>query len=111
MTQASPDSSVQVAIQYQQAQTIFGSQFVVNAAEDEVLVDVSAGVVLTPAGQPELPIHTRLAMTWSGARRLSQLLQQALKGHDTPRQNVPKPKFLAAEARLPEIEVANVDAT
>lgn len=113
MTTPSSDrpSNVQVTVRYQGAESRFGSQFIVNAGDEELLVDVSDGLVLDSQGRPELPVHTRLALSWAGARRLTQLLQQALRAHENGRASAapPKPKFLSTEARLPSFEVTDAE--
>jgi hypothetical protein len=72
----------QVQVQYEQRTAVYASQFVINAGEDELVLDCSSGVVLEAAdATPQLPIHTRLAMSWGAARKLSKLLEQALRQH------------------------------
>lgn len=82
-----PESNKYV-VKYDNTSALFASQTIVNAGSEEVIVDFSSGPV---PGQDHavLPIHTRVAMTKEGAKRLARLLDQATKASN------------ANEARLP----------
>ncbi|MCA9154087.1 MAG: hypothetical protein KDA55_19255 [Planctomycetales bacterium] len=72
-----------IKIQYSNPTGLHASQFVVSGTEDDVFVDVSAGVVMDEvSGEQRLPIHSRIGMSYSAARRLIDLLQQVVRQHD-----------------------------
>jgi hypothetical protein len=61
----------------------YASQFLVTVTEDEMLVDCAPGLVGDPVqGDLVLPVHTRLALSRQGARRLIGVLTQALEQYD-----------------------------
>ena len=72
-------------IEYDTRTAQYASQVILNAHRDEILVDFSSGVIPDPdsdTGERILPIHTRIALTKSGAERLHSLLGRALEGDD-----------------------------
>ncbi len=74
--------SSRIEIQYDQRTALYASQFIINGADDELVLDCSSGVVLDGAnGSAAMPIHTRLAMSWGAAQRLLTLLNQAIGSH------------------------------
>jgi hypothetical protein len=98
-----------VEIQYDQRTALYASQFVVNGADDELLMDCSSGVVVDSQNSKALmPIHTRLAMSWGAARRLLTLLHQAINHHEeraTERPQAILGNSAATKfAKLPKIE-------
>ncbi len=96
----------QVRIRYAETSALYASQFLVNATGEDVVLSFSSGYLSDPAsGETLLPVHTRIAMSVAGARRLHALLDQILKGpSDAPagdgRGNIPEP----ARAHLPKAE-------
>ena len=94
-------------IQYDQRTALYASQFIINGADDELVLDCSSGVLLdAPNGKVLMPVHTRLAMSWGAARRLVTLLHQAIDNHDaTQNDNASAPTAGAVKlAKLPKIE-------
>lgn len=56
-----------VQVRYEQTDTKYASQFVVNATNEEVIVNFSAGYISDPNSQQVmLPIHGRIAMSFGG---------------------------------------------
>ena len=75
-------ASPRIEVQYEQRSALYASQFVLNGAEEELVLDCSPGVVIeSPEARPVMPIHTRLAMSWGAAKKLAVLLQKALAQH------------------------------
>ncbi|MEN9848238.1 MAG: hypothetical protein RL368_978 [Pseudomonadota bacterium] len=69
----------QVRVRYEQTQALYASQFVLNASEEEIIINFSSGSLPDPqTGETHLPIHSRVALSTDGARRLLNLLNQAL---------------------------------
>jgi len=93
------DTQQKIKISYKETSALFASQFIVNTSGEELIVGFSSGPLTDPSGEGTLlPIHTRLAMTREGARRLHALLARALSQGDT--QEPPE----AARAKLPDLE-------
>ena len=66
-------------VKYEDMTARYASQVILNANADEIFLDFSSGALADPAtGEPLVPVHTRIAMSPSGARRLADLLNQAL---------------------------------
>ena len=69
----------QLRVRYEQTQALYASQFVLNASEEEIIINFSSGSLPDPqTGETHLPIHSRVALSTDGARRLLNLLNQAL---------------------------------
>ncbi|MDD2814783.1 MAG: DUF3467 domain-containing protein [Thiotrichaceae bacterium] len=69
----------QLRVRYEQTQALYASQFVLNASEEEIIINFSSGSLPDPqTGETHLPIHSRVALSTEGARRLLNLLNQAL---------------------------------
>ena len=74
-------------VRYENMQTHFASQFVINSTREEIIVNFSPGAISDPqTNQQMLPINTRIAMTPQGAARLVQTLSSVLKNLQTPAQ-------------------------
>lgn len=66
-------------LRYENTQVLYAAQFVINASEEEFIINFSAGSLPeAESNEPYLPIHTRIALSPGGARKLVQLLSQAL---------------------------------
>jgi len=75
--------SQQIHMRYEQTMANYASQFVLNATGEEIIINFSSGSIPDPrTGENHLPIHTRIAMSTAGARRLANLLNQALSATD-----------------------------
>ena len=71
---------VAMHVRYENMETQFASQFIVNATREEIIVNFSPGRIADPqTNQQMLPINARIAMTPHGAARLAQTLSNALK--------------------------------
>ena len=72
--------TVSMRLRYDKMDTLFASQFIVNATREELIVNFSPGPLADPqSSQQILPIHTRIAMTPQGPARLVHTLTNALK--------------------------------
>ena len=95
-----PDAGKQVRVRYEQTTAMYANQFVLNASEDEVIVNFSSGGLPDPAtGETHLPIHTRIAMSRRAAQNLVGLLNQALSSM----QPVDASANLGMAAKLPPL--------
>ena len=69
----------QLQLRYEQTTALYASQFVISATGDEVIVNFSSGNIMdSENGESYLPVHTRIALTSTGARKLATLINQAL---------------------------------
>ena len=69
----------EIRIEYETKQVSFVSQFVVSGSDEQLILDLSAGLIKDPrSDELVLPIQTRLAMTPAGARRLIAMLERSL---------------------------------
>ena len=68
-----------VAIRYDKASITHTSQFLLSPGDEELVVDLSSGLIRETTGSETLPIHTRLSMSWSTAERLASLLNQVVQ--------------------------------
>lgn len=76
-----------VKLKYEMKSALYSNQFVLNQAADELFVDFSSGPIPDPAsGQTIIPIHTRMALSYTSAKRLANLLLKAVESHDKQRQ-------------------------
>ncbi len=53
------------------------TQFVLCASDEQLVLECSSGLI-TGDDVPTLPIHSRLALPWTAATRLHELLDKAL---------------------------------
>ena len=70
-----------VAIRYDQASITHTSQFLLSPGDEELVVDLSSGLIRESTANETLPIHTRLSMSWSTAERLAELMNQVVQQH------------------------------
>lgn len=69
-----------VKLRYEETRALFSGQFVTSVSSDEVLINFSSGAIADPdSGETVLPIHTRIAMSREGAKRLLAVLRQSLE--------------------------------
>lgn len=87
MSQSTPADSSQprkLRIKYEEYSARYANQTILSGSSDEVFLDFSSGPVPDAAtGESLVPIHTRIAMSHAGARRLLAALQQTLKRIET----------------------------
>jgi hypothetical protein len=101
MSNPPTDSStrqVKLRVKYDELAATFASQVLLNTTAEEVFLDFSSGILNDPgSGESVLQVHTRIAMTHAGAKRLLGALQQVLskaaagpESSETPRATLPK---------------------
>ena len=72
-------NSEQVVVRYNETTSLFASQFILNTSSDDVTISFSSGPLADPSGNGTiLPVHSRIAMTRDGARRLHEILGSVL---------------------------------
>lgn len=75
-------------IRYDKSEIAYVTQFLVSPSNEEVLLDLSSGL-LNDGSQPKtLPIQTRIALPWSAVERLAKILTQVVETKE--RQSVNK---------------------
>lgn len=66
-------------IRYDKSEIAYVTQFLVSPSSEEVLLDLSSGL-LNDGSQPKtLPIQTRIALPWSAVERLAKILTQVVE--------------------------------
>ena len=102
MTKKQPQQR-QVSVQYAETSSLYGSQFLINATGEDVTIGFSSGYISTPGSKETvLPVHTRIATTLQGAKRLHDLLGKVIKQAEVDA----KPETLIpdqAKAKLPKM--------
>jgi hypothetical protein len=69
-----------IKVRYEATSAKYANQIVVSANREDIILDFSSGAVPDPvSGDPVLPIHSRIALSWAGAARLRALIDQALE--------------------------------
>jgi hypothetical protein len=68
-----------IKVRYNETSALFASQFIINSTAEDLTINFSSGALSDPgSGETILPIHTRIALTMEGARRLQGVLNQVL---------------------------------
>ncbi len=96
--QDSGSNKQQIKVRYAETSALYASQFIVSSTNDDVTINFSSGPMVDPGtGETMLPVHTRLAMTTEGAKRLYSVLGSVLQ-----QQNVSLPS--GVHAQVPKIK-------
>lgn len=75
-----PAPARKIRLKYEEYSARYASQTILSGSLNEVFLDFSSGPVPDGAtGESLVPVHTRIAMSPDGARRLLAALQQTLK--------------------------------
>jgi len=78
MTENSPKQKIRV--RYEKREALYANQVILNGSPEELFLDFSSGPVSDPdSGETVVPVHTRIAMSPSAARRLLSALQQSIQ--------------------------------
>ena len=71
---------VNVRVRYDSMDTVFASQFIINASREEIILNLSPGYIVEPGTKDRmLPIQSRIALTPQGAARLVSTLTKVLR--------------------------------
>jgi len=88
----------QIKVRYNETSALFASQFIINTSAEDITINFSSGPLSDPTSDETiLPVHTRIAMTKEGARRLHTVLTNILQPDN---ENVPS----NAQAKIPDIK-------
>ena len=91
----------QIRVRYNETSALFASQFIVNTSAEDVTINFSSGPISDPgSGETMLPVHTRIAMTREGARRLHAVLTNILAPAQKEKKEIPS----QAQANIPDIK-------
>ena len=73
-------STGSVRIKYESEAALYASQVILSSNQEDIILDFSSGLIKGEGGTDEriMPIHSRIALTRTGAARLHQLLARAL---------------------------------
>jgi hypothetical protein len=70
---------VKIQVKYEDMTARYANQVVLTTGQEEIFLDFSSGLVPDQgSGVSTLPIHTRIAMTAGGIKRLYQVLGQLI---------------------------------
>jgi hypothetical protein len=106
MAEKKPESPQQqtVKVRYEETQALFASQFMINASDEDVVINFSSGHISDPnTGESILPIHTRIALTPGATIRLVNTLTQVIDNMKRANQVKEGKNKLEHEAGLPKI--------
>lgn len=68
---------MKIQVKYEDMTARYANQVVLTSGQEELFLDFSSGLIPDQgSGTSTLPIHTRIAMSAGGARRLHQVLTQ-----------------------------------
>lgn len=88
----------QIKISYSETSALYSSQFLCTSSEEDITISFSSGPLADPSGgETILPVHTRIAMTREGAKRLHATLGRLLQEKE---QDIAS----SAQAQLPKIK-------
>ena len=77
---SSEPEHVNVRVRYDSMDTVFASQFIINASREELILNLSPGYIVEPGSNDRLlPIQSRIALTPQGAARLVSTLSRVLR--------------------------------
>jgi len=80
MDQEKQTKKQQIKVRYNETSALYASQFIVNNSLEDLTINFSSGPLNDPgSGDTILPVHTRIAMTKEGAKRLHAVLGQVLE--------------------------------
>ena len=90
----------QIKVRYNETSALYASQFIVNTSGEDLIINFSSGPITDPAsGESILPVHSRMAMTVNGARRLHAVLGNILSKQGADTAKIPG----AAQAKLSDV--------
>ena len=77
---------VKIQVKYEDMTARYASQVALAVGQEEIFLDFSSGLIPDQgSGVSTLPIHTRIAMTANGLRRLYQAIGQLLAKAQQPK--------------------------
>lgn len=80
----------QIKVRYNETSALYASQFIVNTSAEDLTINFSSGPITDPGSNESiLPVHTRMAMTINGARRLHSVLGNILNQQDANASGIP----------------------
>ena len=90
----------QIKVRYNETSALYSSQFIINSSDEDITINFSSGPLVDPAsGDTMLPIHTRIALTKDGARRLAGVLNRVLSEAEDK-----KKMAEAAQVQMPKMQ-------
>jgi len=105
MAEKKPQAQQQnVKIRYEETQALYASQFMINASDEDIVINFSSGHLSDPnTGESIMPIHTRIALTPSATIRLVNTLTQVVNNMQQTQQVKENGHNQDHEAGLPKI--------
>lgn len=104
-TNDTPMPSRKLKVKYDQTSALYANQFIVNTSNEELFVDFSSGAISDPAtGESLVPVHTRIALSYGGAKRLQTILAQAIAKQEASGEGATYTDGGQSGGRLPQLE-------
>jgi hypothetical protein len=92
------------SVRYERSEISYITQFLVSSSKEEVLVDLSPGLLENGSQPKTLPIQNRIAMPWSTVERLAAVLNQVVATRQQKMNKAPAPQFTnVPKATLPQM--------
>ena len=99
-------------VRYENTAATYANQIVVNANPEDLILNFSSGAIHDPqSGEAILPIHSRIALSWTGAARLRALIDQAMQSQQQANVAAAESQQQAAAAEKPAAEKAATTKT
>ena len=101
------DQQKNFSIRYDRSEIAYITQFLVSPSNEEVLLDLSSGLLNDDSEPKTLPIQSRIALPWSTVERLASVLNQvvaAQRQRTTNSESTPIPNVgPVPQATLPQM--------
>ena len=72
------DQQKNFSIRYDKSEIAYITQFLVSPGKEEVLLDLSSGLLNDESQPKTFPIQSRIALPWSTVERLASVLNQVV---------------------------------
>lgn len=79
-------------VRYDKSEIAYMTQFLVSPSDEEVLLDLSSGLLDDGSQPATLPIQSRIALPWSATERLANILGQIVAQHKSRKADQGRPQ-------------------
>lgn len=102
-----PQKRNDFTIRYDKSEISYITQFLVSPGQEDVLIDLSPGLLNDGSEPKTLPIQTRIALPWSATERLAKVLNEvvaARKNQTQTQRPIPAPTTpVVPQATIPQV--------
>ena len=92
-------------VRYEDSDINYITQFLVSPGDEEIMLELSPGLLPSGSEQPILPIKNRIALPWSTAERLAQVLNQVVASQRASKQHAAQIPTNAAASYVPHATI------